>query len=158
MYEHIASATPALQQVASSIGGRTAFVNATTASVFCHWSSLDESVSQQLGPHKVDSLVRNSALEPHTVQVLVPDSYIDPRDYIDAEIGSRQIIRRTLATDYVSQLVSDGATLVVNGADRFDEEIMANREYLEYLVGTICWCNVYFSQNTQSSAYGRHPG
>jgi hypothetical protein len=52
-------------------------------------------------------------------------------------------------------LVADGATLVVNGADRFDQSVMANREYLEYLVGTICWCNVYFSQTTRSQ-FGRH--
>lgn len=155
MGEDTASAAPALEQVAASMGGRAAFQSAVSASVFRHWSSLDESVSRQLGPHKVDSLVRLSALEPHTVQVLVPGSYLDPRDYIDAELGSRQIVRRTLATDYVSKLVADGATLVVNGADRFDQCVMDNREYLEYLVGTICWCNVYFSQTTRSQ-FGRH--
>jgi cupin superfamily protein len=148
-------AAPALQQVASSLGGRAAFQKAIAASAFRTWSSVDKSVSRQLGPHKVDSLLRLSALEPHTVQVLVPDRYIDPRDYIEAELGARQIVRRTLATEYVSNLVADGATLVVNGADRFDQCVMSNREYLEYLVGTIYWCNVYFSQTTRSP-FGRH--
>ncbi|TDZ77130.1 Cupin superfamily protein [Mycobacteroides salmoniphilum] len=132
-----------------------AFREVLAASVFKSWASTDSTVLQQLGSHKVDSLLRLSSLEPHTVELLEPGRYLDPRDYIETELGSGQIVRRTLATDHVTTRLAAGATLVVNGADRFDPCVMSNREYLEYLVGTICWCNVYFSQTTRSP-FGRH--
>jgi hypothetical protein len=151
----LAHVAPALKHVELLIGGRAAFNGAVTTPSFKCWPSTDSSIAVQFGAHVVDSLLSLSSLEPHTVELLTPERYIDSRAYIGAEIGTGQIVRRTLAIEYVRERVAQGATLVINGADRFDAVIMSNREYLEYLVGTICWCNVYFSQ-TARSPFGRH--
>jgi hypothetical protein len=151
----LAHIAPALKHIEALAGSRAAFKDAITTPSFERWASVDSSFALQLGAHVVDSLLSLSSLEPHTVELLTPERYIDPRDYIGAELGTGQIVRRTLTIEYVHEKVAQGATLVVNGADRFDGVIMSNREYLEYLVNTICWCNVYFSQATRSP-FGRH--
>jgi hypothetical protein len=81
-----------------------AFKGAVTTRSFKCWPSTDSSIALQFGAHVVDSLLSLSSLEPHTVELLTPERYIDPRDYIGAELGTGQIVRRTLAIRFRDSL------------------------------------------------------
>ncbi|MGP5023906.1 JmjC domain-containing protein [Glutamicibacter ardleyensis] len=107
-----------------------------------------------LGWPSVNRIIKYSNFEPGTIKV-VPETDLDPGLYIEAKMGGGTIIERQPRNKPFTELLRDGATLVLNKADRAIPELSDFVERLMYAQNEAAWANGYACWS-KNSPFGRH--
>jgi hypothetical protein len=115
---------------------------------------IDHRAAAPVGWRAVDRTVAQSTFE-HGLIKVVPADDIDQSTLIETRIGAGGIVERRPRRKPFVDLLRNGATLVVNKAERFVPELRDVVECLEYATHEPAWVNGYACWASES-AFGRH--
>ncbi|OII11565.1 hypothetical protein BIU97_06705 [Curtobacterium sp. MCBA15_009] len=115
---------------------------------------IDGRAVDRVGWRAVDRAMAQSTFE-HGLIKVVPAVDIDQTTLVETRIGAGDIVERRPRRKPFIALLRDGATLVVNKAERVVPELRDVVECLEYAMHEAAWVNGY-SCWASESAFGRH--